>query len=169
MAILAAPFPLDPSMRLLALTYGTEGDTRPLVMVGDQPLGRVGRLAAPMSLGEFAIALHAALPGAAGGLRVAAASTSLPFPACGGIRGIAGQLSGLTPQHLRGDRSPIEPGLAVGVRYFAFASTSSRLRLSSQRSPSAGGASPSKRTVTSASTRAALSAPANSCAIAFRP
>ena len=46
-------------------------DTTPLVMVEDQPLGRVGRLAAPTTLGEFATALHAALPRAAGGLRVA--------------------------------------------------------------------------------------------------
>ena len=46
-------------------------DTRPLVLVEDQPLGRVGRLATPMTLGDFATSLHAALPAAAGGLRVA--------------------------------------------------------------------------------------------------
>jgi len=45
-------------------------DTRPLVVVDDQPLGRVGRLAAPVTLGAFATSLHAALPRAAGGLRV---------------------------------------------------------------------------------------------------
>lgn len=46
-------------------------DTVPLAVVEDQPLGRVGRLAAPMSLGAFASALYAVLPAAAGGLRVA--------------------------------------------------------------------------------------------------
>jgi len=45
-------------------------DTAPLVVVEDQPLGRVGRLAAPTTLGAFATALHAALPAAASGLRV---------------------------------------------------------------------------------------------------
>ena len=46
-------------------------ETRPLVVVEGQPLGRVGRLATPTTLGDFATALHAALPAAAGGLRVA--------------------------------------------------------------------------------------------------
>lgn len=45
-------------------------DTRPLAMVEDQPLGRVGRLPSPTSLGEFAQALYAGLPAAAPGLRV---------------------------------------------------------------------------------------------------
>ena len=46
-------------------------DTEPLAVVEDQPLGRVGRLAAPTTLVDFATTLHAALPSAAGGLRVA--------------------------------------------------------------------------------------------------
>jgi dinuclear metal center YbgI/SA1388 family protein len=46
-------------------------ETRPLAVVEDQPLGRVGRLPRAMTLGDFAAALHAALPAAAGGLRVA--------------------------------------------------------------------------------------------------
>ncbi|MFC7489069.1 MULTISPECIES: Nif3-like dinuclear metal center hexameric protein [unclassified Knoellia] len=45
-------------------------DTRPLSLVEEQPLGRVGRLASPMTLGSFAAALYAALPAAAAGLRV---------------------------------------------------------------------------------------------------
>lgn len=46
-------------------------DTRPLAVVEDQPLGRVGRLGSPMTLADFATALYAALPAAAPGLRVA--------------------------------------------------------------------------------------------------
>ncbi|MEO7268893.1 MAG: Nif3-like dinuclear metal center hexameric protein [Knoellia sp.] len=46
-------------------------ETEPLVLVEDQPLGRVGRLASPMTLSDFATALYAALPAAAAGLRVA--------------------------------------------------------------------------------------------------
>ena len=46
-------------------------DIEPLVVVEGQPLGRVGRLAAPTSLAEFTHALYAALPPSAGGLRVA--------------------------------------------------------------------------------------------------
>lgn len=46
-------------------------DTEPLALVEEQPLGRVGRLAAPMTLGDFATSLYAALPAAAPGLRVA--------------------------------------------------------------------------------------------------
>jgi len=45
--------------------------TEPLVVVEDQPLGRVGRLPAPTTLASFATELHAALPAAASGLRVA--------------------------------------------------------------------------------------------------
>lgn len=54
----------------LAAAAGLSG-TEPLAVVEDQPLGRVGRLASPMSLGAFASALYAVLPAAAGGLRVA--------------------------------------------------------------------------------------------------
>jgi dinuclear metal center YbgI/SA1388 family protein len=46
-------------------------DVEPLALVEGQPLGRVGRLAAPMSLAEFTQSLYAALPPSAGGLRVA--------------------------------------------------------------------------------------------------
>ena len=46
-------------------------DVRPLAEVEGQPLGRVGRLPSPMTLAEFTTALYAALPAAAGGLRVA--------------------------------------------------------------------------------------------------
>ncbi|KRE44155.1 Nif3-like dinuclear metal center hexameric protein [Knoellia sp. Soil729] len=46
-------------------------ETEPLVNVEDQPLGRVGRLASPTTLAAFASSLHAALPAAAAGLRVA--------------------------------------------------------------------------------------------------
>lgn len=45
--------------------------TSPLTIVEGQPLGRVGRLAAPTTLGEFATALYAAVPAAAPGLRIA--------------------------------------------------------------------------------------------------
>jgi dinuclear metal center YbgI/SA1388 family protein len=45
--------------------------TEPLATVEGQPLGRVGRLASPTTLGAFASSLHAALPAAAAGLRVA--------------------------------------------------------------------------------------------------
>lgn len=46
-------------------------DTEPLVVVEDQPLGRVGRLASPTTLGAFATSLYAGLPPSAAGLRVA--------------------------------------------------------------------------------------------------
>ncbi len=46
-------------------------DLAPLAVVEGQPLGRVGDLPAPLSLGDFAAALHAALPPSAGGIRVA--------------------------------------------------------------------------------------------------
>ncbi|MEO6020810.1 MAG: Nif3-like dinuclear metal center hexameric protein [Knoellia sp.] len=45
--------------------------TVPLASVENQPLGRVGRLSGPTSLGTFATSLYAALPAAAAGLRVA--------------------------------------------------------------------------------------------------
>jgi dinuclear metal center YbgI/SA1388 family protein len=45
--------------------------TEPLAFAEGQPLGRVGDLAAPTTLAELAQVLHAALPRAAGGLRVA--------------------------------------------------------------------------------------------------
>jgi dinuclear metal center YbgI/SA1388 family protein len=45
--------------------------TEPLATVEGQPLGRVGRLASPTTLSAFASSLHAALPAAAAGLRVA--------------------------------------------------------------------------------------------------
>lgn len=45
-------------------------DLAPLTVVEGQPLGRVGRLASPTSLGEFAQALADALPRAPVGLRV---------------------------------------------------------------------------------------------------
>lgn len=45
-------------------------ESEPLAIVEDQPLGRVGRLASPTSLGAFASALYAVLPASAGGLRV---------------------------------------------------------------------------------------------------
>jgi dinuclear metal center YbgI/SA1388 family protein len=47
------------------------GDVEPLALVEGQPLGRVGRLPSPASLAEFAERLYAALPQAAGGIRVA--------------------------------------------------------------------------------------------------
>lgn len=46
-------------------------DTEPLAVVEGQALGRVGRLASPMTLGAFAQALYAVLPAAAPGLRIA--------------------------------------------------------------------------------------------------
>jgi dinuclear metal center YbgI/SA1388 family protein len=45
--------------------------TEPLAVVEGQPLGRVGELPEPLSLADFATGLAAALPPAAGGLRVA--------------------------------------------------------------------------------------------------
>jgi dinuclear metal center YbgI/SA1388 family protein len=54
----------------LAAAAGLTG-TKPLAVVEDQPLGRVGRLASPLTLSAFATALYAALPAAAPGLRVA--------------------------------------------------------------------------------------------------
>ena len=45
--------------------------TSALAVVEGQPLGRVGDLAAPTTLAEFATGLYAALPRAAGGIRVA--------------------------------------------------------------------------------------------------
>ena len=47
------------------------GSVEPLATVEGQPLGRVGRLPAPMPLADFARSLYAALPRAAGGIRVA--------------------------------------------------------------------------------------------------
>lgn len=46
-------------------------DVRPLTVVEDQPLGRVGSLASPMTLAAFTRGLYAVLPRAAGGIRVA--------------------------------------------------------------------------------------------------
>jgi dinuclear metal center YbgI/SA1388 family protein len=46
-------------------------DIEPLAVVEGQPLGRVGRLAEPMTLAEFTQSLYAALPPSPGGLRVA--------------------------------------------------------------------------------------------------
>jgi dinuclear metal center YbgI/SA1388 family protein len=46
-------------------------ETEPLAVVEGQPLGRAGNLAEPMALVDFVTALAAALPPAAGGLRVA--------------------------------------------------------------------------------------------------
>ncbi|KGN38997.1 Nif3-like dinuclear metal center hexameric protein [Knoellia subterranea] len=46
-------------------------DTRPLAVVEDQPLGRVGRLPTPTTLADFATSLYAGLPASAAGLRVA--------------------------------------------------------------------------------------------------
>jgi dinuclear metal center YbgI/SA1388 family protein len=47
------------------------GAVEPLAVVEGQPLGRVGMLPAPVSLSAFAQSLYAALPRAAGGIRVA--------------------------------------------------------------------------------------------------
>jgi dinuclear metal center YbgI/SA1388 family protein len=49
-------------------------EVEPLAVVEGQPLGRVGRLAAPTSLAEFTTTLYAALPPSPGGLRVAGPS-----------------------------------------------------------------------------------------------
>lgn len=46
------------------------GDLEPLAVIEGQPMGRVGTLPAPVSLAEFTTALYAALPRAAGGIRV---------------------------------------------------------------------------------------------------
>lgn len=46
-------------------------DPEPLVLLEDRPLGRVGDLTAPMTLGEFARAVAAVLPAAPVGIRVA--------------------------------------------------------------------------------------------------
>ena len=46
------------------------GETEALVLTEDQELGRVGDLAAPVTLAELAASLHAALPPTASGLRV---------------------------------------------------------------------------------------------------
>lgn len=54
----------------LAAACGLEA-LEPLAVVDGQPLGRVGRLASPMALGAFAASVYAALPRAAGGIRVA--------------------------------------------------------------------------------------------------
>ena len=56
--------------------------TEPLAVVEGQPLGRVGDLDAPMPLAGFTRRLSAALPAAAGGLRVAG-------PADGAVRRVA--------------------------------------------------------------------------------
>ena len=47
------------------------GDLEPLVLLEDRPLGRVGELPAPMTLGEFARVVATALPAAPVGVRVA--------------------------------------------------------------------------------------------------
>ena len=47
------------------------GEVSPLAVVEGQPLGRVGVLPAPVALADFARSLYAALPRAAGGIRVA--------------------------------------------------------------------------------------------------
>jgi dinuclear metal center YbgI/SA1388 family protein len=52
-------------------------DVEPLAVVEGQPLGRVGTLAAPVPLADFTRALHAALPRAAGGIRVSGPSGAL--------------------------------------------------------------------------------------------
>jgi dinuclear metal center YbgI/SA1388 family protein len=54
----------------LAAAAGLDG-TEPLVMEEGRPLGRVGELAAPVTLRRFAELLARALPSAPGGLRVA--------------------------------------------------------------------------------------------------
>lgn len=54
----------------LALAAGLEGDCAALDTEDGQPIGRVGDLAAPMTLREFAQSLAAALPTAPVGLRV---------------------------------------------------------------------------------------------------
>ncbi len=54
----------------LAEAVGLTG-VEPLTVVEGQPLGRVGSLPAPVSLAAFAQSLYAALPRAAGGIRVA--------------------------------------------------------------------------------------------------
>ena len=54
----------------LAEACGLTG-VQPLVVLEGQPLGRVGRLPASLTLREFAERLYAVLPRAAGGLRVA--------------------------------------------------------------------------------------------------
>ena len=54
----------------LAQACGLSG-TEPLAMVDGQPLGRVGELPEPIRLADFADRLYAALPRAAGGIRVA--------------------------------------------------------------------------------------------------
>lgn len=46
-------------------------DLEPLTVVEGQALGRVGTLPEPVGLADFAVRLHAALPPAAGGIRVA--------------------------------------------------------------------------------------------------
>ena len=47
-------------------------EVEPLATVEGQPMGRVGRLPEPTALADFAHSLYAALPKAAGGIRVAA-------------------------------------------------------------------------------------------------
>src|SRR5689334_12386379 len=54
----------------LAAACGLE-DVEPLAVVEGQPLGRVGLLPSPVPLRAFVQSLYAALPDAAGGLRVA--------------------------------------------------------------------------------------------------
>jgi dinuclear metal center YbgI/SA1388 family protein len=46
-------------------------DLEPLAVVEGQPMGRVGTLSTPVPLAEFTTSLYAALPRAAGGIRVA--------------------------------------------------------------------------------------------------
>jgi dinuclear metal center YbgI/SA1388 family protein len=65
-ADIAAPGVCDALAEACGLT-GLE----PLAVIEGQPMGRVGSLAAPVSLAGFAQGLYAALPRAAGGIRVA--------------------------------------------------------------------------------------------------
>lgn len=53
------------------------GDLEPLAIVESQPMGRVGMLPAARSLADFTTALSAALPRAAGGIRVAGPPAAL--------------------------------------------------------------------------------------------
>jgi dinuclear metal center YbgI/SA1388 family protein len=65
-ADVASPGVNDALARACGLT-----DVEPLAVVEGQPLGRVGRLAEPVTLAEFTASLCAALPRSPGGLRVA--------------------------------------------------------------------------------------------------
>ena len=52
-------------------------EVEPLAVVEGQPMGRVGRLPEPIALADFAERLYAALPQAAGGIRVAGRPTAM--------------------------------------------------------------------------------------------